>query len=110
MRKSNLHFLCGLVVGAIVGFWNSLAAEKESSTEGPERQITAALQFPGITLSPDDTFSVDLIIKNRGRRDETVLLEVIEKPQDWTVEIKRYGTIVSGLFAVSYTHLTLPTS
>jgi ABC-2 type transport system ATP-binding protein len=40
---------------------------------------------------------VDLLVKNRGRSDETVLVEVTEKPKDWTLEIKRFGTIVRGV-------------
>ena len=83
------------------------AAEKDSTIDLPERRITAALQYPGITLGPDDSLSVDLLIKNRGRSDETVLVEVTEKPQDWTVEIKRFGTLVSGVFAASKEDQTL---
>jgi uncharacterized membrane protein len=83
------------------------AAEKESPADLPARQITAALQYPGITLGPDDSLSVDLLIKNRGRSDETVLVEITEKPEDWVAEIKRYGTLISGVFVASREDQTL---
>jgi uncharacterized membrane protein len=110
MRRGHLHLTFGLFLAGLIGIWDLCASEKESGAELPERQLTVALQFPGITLNPEDTFSVDLLIKNRGRRDETVLLEVIEKPQDWTAEIKRYGTVVSGVFVASKEDQTLTLS
>jgi uncharacterized membrane protein len=92
------------------GVWTSSAAEKDLPADLPERRITAAFQYPGVTLGPDDSLSVDLLIKNRGRSDETVLVELAEKPQDWTVELKRYGTLVSGVFVASREDQTLTLS
>ncbi|HOC01418.1 MAG TPA: NEW3 domain-containing protein [Verrucomicrobiota bacterium] len=101
------HTLLGLVIAGLAGLWTAVAAETATTADLPDRRITAALQYPGITLGPDDTLNVDLLIKNRGRSDETVLIEVIEKPEDWTVEIKRYGTVVSGVFVASREDQTL---
>ena len=83
------------------------AAENKSTPAKPERDITAALQYPAITINPDDTISVDLIVKNRGRKDETVLIEVTQKPKDWDVEIKRYSTRVAGIFVAAGESQTL---
>ena len=102
-----LHTLVGLVVAGTAIFWTAASAEKDSAVDLPERRITAALQYPGITLGPDDSLSVDLLVKNRGRSDETVLVEVTEKPKDWIVEIKRFGTLVSGVFVASKEDQTL---
>jgi len=60
-----------------------------------------------MTISPEDSLSEDLLIKNRGRSDETVLVEVTEAPKDWDVQIKRFGTIVSGVFVASKEDQTL---
>lgn len=105
MRQFNS---CVMMVLA-ASLWTA-AAEKDSSSDLPERRIIAAFQYPGITLSPDDSLSVDLLIKNRGRSDETVLVEVTEQPKDWNVEIKRYGTVVSGVFVASKEDQTLTLS
>jgi len=99
-----------VVIFLAAGLWTGTAADKEASSDLPERRIIAAFQYPGITLSPDDSLSVDLLIKNRGRSDETVLVEVTEQPKDWTVEIKRYGTVVSGVFVASKEDQTLTLS
>ena len=79
----------------------------EAGGDLPARHITAALQYPGMTIAPEDSISVDLLIKNRGRSDETVLVEVTEKPKDWDVQIKRFSTIVSGVFVASKEDQTL---
>jgi len=107
MQIRQLHTLVSLIVASTAGLWTVTAAEKDSTGDLPERRITAALQYPGITLGPDDSFSVDVLIKNRGRSDETVLVEVTEKPKDWTVEIKRFGTLVTGVFVASKEDQTL---
>lgn len=98
------------MAAAVAGPWTGWAAEKDAPGDLPERRITAAFQYPGVTLSPDDSLSVDLLIKNRGRSDETVLVEVTEKPGDWDVEIKRYGTHVNGVFVASREDQTLTLS
>ncbi|MGA4579822.1 NEW3 domain-containing protein [Limisphaera sp. VF-2] len=78
-----------------------------STNDLPERYFTAAFQYPGVRLSPEDSLNVDVRLKNRGRSDETVLLEVTEQPADWNVEIRRYGTAVTGVFLPSGEDQTL---
>jgi uncharacterized membrane protein len=104
------HILVGLMVAATSGLWSGRAADKDAAAELPERRIVAAFQYPGVTLGPDDSVSVDLLIKNRGRSDETVLVEVTEKPKDWTAEIKRFTTLVTGVFVASKEDQTLTLS
>ena len=53
---------------------------------------------PGITIGPDEKVRVDLIVKNTGRADETILFSIVDKPADWEAYIKGYGKIVSGVF------------
>ena len=98
MRIRSLHTLTSLIAAVLAGLTSLAAAEKDAAADLPERRVTAALQYPGITLGPDDNLSVELLIKNRGRSDETVLVEITEKPPDWTAEIKRFSTLVSGVF------------
>jgi len=86
------------------------AAEKEAPGDLPERRITAALQYSGITLAPEDSLSVDVLVKNRGRSDETVQIAVTEQPPDWDVQIKKFSTVVSGIFVASREDQTLTLS
>lgn len=101
------RYLVLLSVGLACGAFGGSVVAAEAGNELPERRITAALQYPGITLSPEDSVNVDLLIKNRGRSDETVLVEVTEAPKDWEVQIKRYSTVVSGVFVASKEDQTL---
>ncbi len=107
MQMRFFHILVGLVVAGSAGLWTGKAADKDSAADLPERRITAAFQYPGVTLGPDDSVNLDLLIKNRGRSDETVLAEVTEKPKDWNVEIKRFSTQVTGVFVGSKEDQTL---
>ena len=95
------------MVAGTAGLWTGRAAEKNDLTDLPGQRIVAAFQYPGVTLGPDDSVNVDLLIKNRGRSDETVLVEVTEKPKDWIVEIKRFSTLVTGVFVASREDQTL---
>ena len=73
-------------------------ARAEEEREKPERGFVAAMIYPGVTLGADEKVRVDLKVKNIGRSDETIFLEVTEKPEGWKAEIKGYGKIVSGVF------------
>ncbi|MCX8092218.1 MAG: NEW3 domain-containing protein [Verrucomicrobiae bacterium] len=110
MRTRHCISFMGWALAGLMSLASVSAAEKDSAAELPERRIVAAFQYPGVTLSPDDSLSVDLLIKNRGRSDETLLVDVVEKPADWTVEIKRYGTTVKGVFVASREDQTLTLS
>ncbi len=74
------------------------AAEDEDKKDKPLRGMVASLLYPGLTVGPDDKIRVDLVVKNTGRSNETVLFEVMEKPENWKVQIKNYGNIINGIF------------
>jgi len=104
-RVTKLCWMVGLLGWLGSGADPLLAAT--STNDLPERYFTAAFQYPGVRLSPEDSLNVDVRLKNRGRSDETVLLEVTEQPADWNVEIRRYGTAVTGVFLPSGEDQTL---
>lgn len=84
-----------------------VARAAESDAERPARGLTAAFQYPGVTLEPEDSLSVDLLVRNRGRRDETVLLEITEQPPGWDVQLKKFSAVVSGVFVAAGAEQTL---
>jgi len=83
-----------VVTFLVVPFLTAASAEKEK----PDRAIVASMEYPRITLAPDDKVSSDLIVKNRGKTDETVFLTVVEKPEGWKARIKSYSKTVNGVF------------
>ncbi len=100
-HKTWLSLITALAAGSFA-LWAA-----DATNDLPARRVIVAFQYPGITIAPEDSISVDLLIKNRGRSDETVLVEVTEKPKDWDVQIKRFSTIVSGVFVASKEDQTL---
>ena len=79
-----------MLVSAVPG----AAAEKEK----PERGMVAAMRYPGIFIGPDDKVRADLVVKNIGRSNETIVFEILEKPEGWDAQIKSYGDTVTGVF------------
>ena len=77
------------------------AAEQSKQTSKPKYAYTIAFQYPSVVLNPDDTVSIDLIVKNRGQEDLTVWFKITQEPTNWVAEIKRYGTIINGIFIAS---------
>jgi len=77
------------------------------ANQKPQREIVAAFEYPGKVIDEDDTVSLDLIIKNNGRKDETVFLTVEERPADWEAKIEKYGDIITGVFVPSGEQKTL---
>jgi len=103
-----------VLVGSALALWATIlslgAGEGESKDDRPARDITVAFQYSGIQIEPEDTLSTDLLVRNRGRSDETVLLEITEQPKDWEVQLKKYSTIVSGVFVAAGQEQTLSLS
>lgn len=95
---TNRSVLAGFtLILLLVWTWGTpaLALEKKDK---PPRGIVVAMQYPGITLGSQDKVRVDLLVKNTGQSDETILFKVTGKPEAWVAEIKGFGHLVSGVF------------
>lgn len=91
-------FLAGLVAAS---------ARAQDSGQKPDREIVAAFEYPGKLIEEDETISLDLIIKNNGRKDETVFLKIVKKPDNWEAEIEKYGDVITAIFVPSGESKTL---
>jgi uncharacterized membrane protein len=76
---------------------SSIAAEKENKKELPPRAISVAPEYTGVLAAEGEDLSVDLIVANRGRRDEDIDLQVTSVPQGWKAWIKTYSFGVTGV-------------
>lgn len=65
---------------------------------GPEREIVAAFEYPGRVIEDDSSVDLDLVLKNNGRKDETVFLTVQKTPENWQAQIKQFSDIITGVF------------
>jgi len=68
----------------------SLAKEQEQDTR-PERGITMAFEYPEVIINKGDDVTVDLIVKNIGKRDENVYFTMPSAPAGWKIKIKTYS-------------------
>ncbi len=65
--------------------------------ERPNRLLTFAAEYPGVVIGSEDDVSMDLVLHNKGKQDETVFLWVAKKPADWQVRIKTYRYDITGV-------------
>ncbi len=63
----------------------------------PQRMLSFAAEYPGVIVGPEDDVSMDLIVHNKGKKDETVFVWIESKPEDWKVRIKTYRYEITGV-------------
>ncbi len=72
--------------------------ETEKEDTRPERGMSVAFEYPGVVISTGDDAIVDLIITNKGRRDENISLKITSSPKGWETKIKTYSFGITALY------------
>jgi len=91
-----------LPVAVLLGGGGAEAGQSgQQEAQKPEREIVAAFEYPRVEVEPSTSLSLDLIVKNNGRKDEVVLLELVESPAELKSKIEDYSKGVGGLFVAS---------
>ena len=67
----------------------------------PARAISMAAEYPGVEIAKDEDVSMDIIFRNKGRKDEDVEIWISEKPKGWKAKIKTYRYTVTGVHVPS---------
>jgi len=101
------HFFTVSVLGMLLAGLAAEKAEAQEPAQKPDREIVAAFEYPGKVIEENDRVSLELIIKNNGRKDEAVFLTVEKKPANWEAKIEKYGDIITGVFVPSGEQKTL---
>lgn len=97
-----------VVLALMVLAWTSSArATEDKARDLPPRDLTVALQFPGLIIAAGDSVRVDLVVRNNGRSNETIVFAPIQGPEGWSTSIKGFGDRVTGLFILSEGKRTL---
>ncbi|MBW1982977.1 MAG: hypothetical protein JRJ12_17395 [Deltaproteobacteria bacterium] len=96
----------GLLIVAIVLFCLlsssiQLATAAENSKDLPLRAISIAPEYTGVAVAKGEDVSIDLIVKNGGRRDENIFVTVTSVPAGWQARIKTYRFEVTGIHVPS---------
>ncbi|MDR1487313.1 MAG: hypothetical protein LBT62_04900 [Deltaproteobacteria bacterium] len=58
----------------------------------------AAFTYSGSTISPQDAADLDITLINKGFRGDTFSVETTSAPEGWTTQLRRYNTVIKGLF------------
>ncbi len=95
VTKKALFTLCFTVLIFLGSAFISLAETKEEDTR-PEREISIAFEYPEILIDKGDDVSMDLIIKNKGKRDENIYFRVFE-PSGWKARTKTYSFSIASI-------------
>lgn len=107
-RKPYVTSVAALVF-LVSGLCGPVAAA-EGEVDKPAREIVAAFEYPRMEMDVTESLSLDLIIKNNGRKDETVLLEITQSPSECISTIEQYGDVIGGVFVASGEKKTLKLS
>jgi uncharacterized membrane protein len=76
----------------------------------PEREVVVAFEYPRLEVEPQGSLTLNLVVKNNGRKDEIVVLDLAESPADLRSKLEEYGKVVGGLFVASGEKKTLSVS
>jgi uncharacterized membrane protein len=90
-----LFFLCNLI------FLPSFANGQEKKKDLPPREIMVAPEYPSIVVAEEEDVSVDFIVTNGGRRNETINLVITSIPKGWKAWFKTYSFKVGGVYVES---------
>lgn len=90
-----LFFLCSLI------FLPAISNGQETKKDLPARQISAAPEYPSITVPQGQDVNTDVNVRNGGRRGETIFLTVTSVPKGWKAWFKTYSFTIGGVYVQS---------
>lgn len=94
-------FTVFLAVSVFLIFSGTSASEETKKINLPERGISVSPEYTGVIVSQDEDVSIDLIVTNRGRRDENIDLTVTAIPKGWKAWVKTYSFGITGVHVES---------
>jgi uncharacterized membrane protein len=94
-------FTVFVAVSLFLIFSGTSASEETKKKKLPERGISVSPEYTGVIVSQDEDVSIDLIVTNRGRRDENIDLTVTSIPKGWKAWVKTYSFGITGVHVES---------
>jgi uncharacterized membrane protein len=93
--RRKVLFILPMIAALCLATSASLAKEQEEDTR-PERGITMNFEYPEVIINKGDDVTVDLIVKNIGKRDENVYF-THTAPAGWKTKIKTYSFSITSV-------------
>ena len=78
-----------------------LTHAEEERKNLPARGIAVFPEYTGIKIPLKENVSVDLVVKNLGRRGEDIYVDIQEVPEGWKAWVKTYNFAVTGIHVES---------
>jgi uncharacterized membrane protein len=69
-----------------------------ASLLSPDHDFEASFSYPGIVLAPGDEAELEVFLANRGLAGDTLSVEVTEAPPGWSTELRRFNTVLTGVY------------
>lgn len=91
------------VVGSLMAalflltFVSPSASAETQKKDLPPRAISVSPEYTGVVVPEGEDVSIDLIVSNKGQKDENLDLQLTSIPDGWKAWIKTYGFGVTGV-------------
>jgi uncharacterized membrane protein len=69
-----------------------------SSLMAKDYDFEASFTYPGLILAPDEQAELEVFLANRGVLGDTFKVVVTEAPEGWTTELRRFTTVLTGVY------------
>ena len=73
-------------------------AQEEKKDLRPERGIAIYPEYSAVTIPKGESVKMDLTLENKGRKDETIDVQISTIPKGWKATLKGGSYLVSGMF------------
>jgi len=99
LKWNHLPGAVGCVVAAclVATLLSSFAYGETQKKDLPPRAISVSPEYTGVTIPQGNDVSIDLIVANRGQKDENLGLKLLSIPEGWKAWVKTYDFGVTGV-------------
>jgi uncharacterized membrane protein len=106
MKKGNTSFFSAIVamtLAVLLVSWSASSAREDrgDNRDLPPRALSVAPEYTGVVVPEGEDVSIDLMVRNGGRQDELIHLELTSVPKGWKAQIKTYSFEVTGVHVKS---------
>jgi len=98
-RNGCSRLIAAFLALVVLCFWTfSYGLASASEKKGlPDRLVRVYPEYTGVVIDKGEGVSIDVFVKNGGKRDESVDLRVTQIPKGWKAWIKTYSYGVTGV-------------
>jgi len=97
VTRGQVIFIISLIV-LLFSFPSSMIAQEEKKDLRPERGIAIYPEYSAVTVPKGESVKMDLTLENKGRKDETIDVQISTIPKGWKATLKGGSYLVSGMF------------